>query len=79
MLNLEETKLVYHEAALKAKMNRVFDTKLGQTRWSVESRNKVKWITIYMSRDLLLISTDVASDHNAIIQKILRYLKQINQ
>ena len=50
LLNLEETKIVYHKATLKAKMNNIFDAKLGQTHWSVESRDKVKWITIYMPK-----------------------------
>ena len=70
LLNLEETKIVYHKATLKAKMNNVFDSKLGQTHWSVESRDRVKWITIYMPRDLLLISTDASSNHDAVIRKV---------
>ena len=69
-LSLSETKLVHREALLKAKMNHVFDEKLGKTNWSVESRDNVKWVTVYMGKDLILISTENSSNHDMIIQKI---------
>lgn len=78
MLNLPETKIVYREAVLKSKMNRVFDVKLGRTRWSVECRDGVKWITVYLSRDLLLLSMGVTSNHDVIIQKILCMINSRN-
>lgn len=70
-LNVSETKLVQREALLKAKMNHVFDKKLGKTEWSVESRENVKWITVYIGKDLILLSTEVLSNHDMIIKKIL--------
>jgi len=70
-LNVPETKLVHREALLKAKMNHVFDNKLGKTNWSVESRENVKWITVNMDKDLILISTEKASNHDKIVQEIL--------
>jgi len=66
--------MVHREALLKAKMNRVFDGKLGKTNWSVESRDNVKWITVYHGKDLILLSTENSSDHNTIVQKILLIL-----
>lgn len=75
MLNLPETKLVYREAVLKARMNHVFDKKLGKTQWSVECRDNVKWITVYFYRDLLLLSTDMASHHDMIIKMILSMIE----
>ena len=75
MLNLSETKLVYREAVLKARMNHIFDKKLGRTRWSVECRDNVKWITVYFDMDLLLLSTDMESNHDTIIQTILSTIK----
>jgi len=74
-LSVPETKLVHREALLKAKMNHVFDEKLGKTNWSVESRDNVKWITIYMGKDLILISAENSSNHDMITQKILLMLK----
>lgn len=74
-LSVPETKLVHREAMLKAKMNHVFDQKLGKTNWAIESRDNVKWITIYLERDLLLLSTERSSNHDMIIQKILQMLK----
>ena len=70
-LTVPETKLVHREALLKAKMNKVFDVKLGKTNWSVESRYNVKWITIYHDKDLILVSTEILSNHDSIVQKII--------
>ena len=73
-LDVSETKLVHYQALLKAKMSRVFDKKLGKTNWSIESRDNVKWITINLNRDLLLLSAEISSDHDQIIQKICSIL-----
>lgn len=70
-LTVPETKLVHREALLKAKMNKVFDVKLGKTNWSVESRHNVKWITVYHDKDLILVSTEILSNHDSIVQKII--------
>lgn len=77
MLNLYETKLVHHEAILKAKMNHIFDSKLGETHWTIMQRDKVKWITIYLKRELLLISTEPSANHDDIIKKILFLINKI--
>ena len=74
-LDLQETKLVQRQALLKAKMNRVFDEKLGKTTWSIELREGVKWITVYFNRDLILLSTEISSDHNKIVEGILSALR----
>ena len=74
-LNVYETKLVHREALLKAKMNHVFDEKLGKTNWSVESRDNVKWITVYVEKDLILLSTENMSNHDMIVQTILSIIK----
>ncbi len=73
-LTVPETKLVHKEALLKAKMNKIFDGKLGKTNWSVESRDNVKWITIYHGKDLILMSTENSSDHNRVVNRILQIL-----
>ena len=74
-LNLHETKLVQRQALLKSKMNHVFDKKLGKTNWSIELREDVKWITVYFNEDLILLSTEISSDHNEIIEKTLSKLQ----
>ena len=73
-LNVPETKLVHREALLRAKMSHAFDEKLGKTNWSIESREHVKWINITLNRDLLLMSTEISSNHDKIIQEILSIL-----
>lgn len=70
-LSVPETKLVHREALLKAKMNHVFDQKLGNTNWAVECRDNVKWITVYHGKDLILLSTETSSIHDMIVQRIL--------
>ena len=74
-LNVQDTKLVQREALLKAKMNKVFDTKLGRTNWSVELRDSVKWITVYFNNDLILLSTETSSNHDQIIRDIISILQ----
>jgi len=74
-LTVSETKLVHREALLKAKMNRVFNGKLGKTNWSVESRDNVKWITVYIKKDLILLSAENNSNHDRIVQNILSILE----
>jgi len=73
-LSVSETKLVHREALLKAKMNHVFDKKLGKTNWSVESRDNVKWITVNVDKDLILLSAENSSNHDMIVQKIFLML-----
>ena len=75
-LNLQETKLVQRQALLKAKMNHVFDKRIGKTKWSVELRENVKWITVYFNKDLILLSTKISSDHDKILEKILLKLQK---
>ena len=76
-LNVQETKLVQREALLKAKMNHVFDKKLGKTNWSIELRERVKWITVYFNSDLILLSTEISADHDKIVEKILSILQML--
>ncbi len=58
-------------------MNHVFDKKLGKTNWSVESRDNVKWITVNMNKDLILLSAENSSNHDKIVQEILLILKNL--
>ena len=76
-LNVQETKLVQREALLKAKMNHVFDKKLGKTNWSIELKERVKWITVYFNSDLILLSTEISADHDKIVEKILSILQML--
>ena len=73
-LTVPETKLVHREALLKAKMNKVFDGKLGKTNWAIECRDNVKWITVYHGKDLILLSTEISSDHDSIVNTVQRIL-----
>lgn len=78
-LNVPETKIVHREALLKAKMNHIFDQKLGKTNWAVESRDNVKWITVYFGKDLILLSTETGSNHDMIIHNINSILESFDE
>jgi len=43
---------------------------LGNTGWIVESKGKVKLLTIFQKDCMLILSTESTSDHHAIIEKI---------
>jgi hypothetical protein len=51
-------------------MDKMFTDKLGNTDWIVESKGKVKLLTIFQKDGILILSTEPTSDHHAIIEKI---------
>lgn len=66
-----EAKMSFHYASLiwDTKQNMAY--KLGNEKFSLTEYDKVKQISIPMDKDnLILISTEVAADHNSIINKI---------
>jgi len=54
----------------KAMMDKMFTDKLGNTDWIVESKGKVKLLTIFQKDGILILSTEPTSDHHSIIEKI---------
>jgi hypothetical protein len=51
-------------------MDKMFTDKLGKTDWIVESKGKVKLLTVFQEDGILILSTEPTSDHHAIIEKI---------
>jgi hypothetical protein len=70
LLDKDLAALAHHQVSVKAMMDKMFTDKLGSTDWIVESKGKVKLLTIFQKNDILILSTEPPSDHHAIIEKI---------
>lgn len=51
-------------------MDKMFTDKTVKTDWIVESKGKVKLMTIFQEDGILILSTEPTSDHHSIIEKI---------
>jgi hypothetical protein len=70
LLDKDLAALAHHQVSVKAMMDKMFTDKLGKTDWIVESKGKVKLLTIFQEDGILILSTEPTSDHHAIIDKI---------
>lgn len=70
LLDKDLANLAHHQVSVKAMMDKMFTDKLGSTDWIVESKGKVKLLTIFQADGILIVSTEPTSDHHAIIDKI---------
>ncbi|MBI1829096.1 MAG: hypothetical protein HY222_02045 [Thaumarchaeota archaeon] len=69
-LNNDEESLSLIHVATKANLNKLWDDKLGKTKFIIEVKEKVKLITIFFDSKLLVLSTEISSNHDQIIIKI---------
>ncbi|MDE1769252.1 MAG: hypothetical protein KGI28_01690 [Thaumarchaeota archaeon] len=70
LLDKDLAALAHHQVSVKAMMDKMFTDKLGKTDWIVESKGKVKLLTVFQEDGILILSTEPTSDHHAIIEKI---------
>ncbi|HET7336974.1 MAG TPA: hypothetical protein VFV16_03880 [Candidatus Nitrosotalea sp.] len=70
LLDKDLAALAHHQVSVKAMMDKMFTDKLGNTDWIVESKGKVKLLTIFQKDGILILSTEPTSDHHSIIEKI---------
>lgn len=70
LLDDELGNLAHHQAAIKVSMEEMFDESLGFTNWMITAKEKVKLITFFLDKGLLILSTEPESDHDEIIKKI---------
>lgn len=70
LLDKQLADLAHHQVLVKAMMDKMFTDKMGKTDWVVESKGKVKLLTIFQEDGILILSTEPSSDHHAIIEKI---------
>ena len=70
LLDKQLADLAHHQVIVKAMMDKMFTDKTGKTDWIVESKGKVKLVTIFQEDGILILSTEPTSDHHSIIEKI---------
>lgn len=70
LLDTEESKKSYMHVVLRAASYRSMNKKLGRVLWNIELREKIKWVSLYLKDDnIIIISTQVSSDHDQIVKK----------
>lgn len=77
LFNDTEAKMSFHYASLiwDTKQNMAY--KLGNEKFSLTEYDKVKQISVPLDKNnLILISTEVAADHNSLIHKIQDLVSQ---
>ena len=70
LLDKQLADLAHHQVLVKAMMDKMFTDKMGKTDWVVESKGKVKLLTIFQEDGILILSTEPTADHHSIIEKI---------
>ena len=70
LLDKDLAALAHHQVSVKAMMDKMFTEKLGKTDWIVESKGKVKLLTVFQEDGILILSTEPTSEHHLIIEKI---------
>ncbi|MDE1765431.1 MAG: hypothetical protein KGI27_04040 [Thaumarchaeota archaeon] len=70
LLDKQLADLAHHQVVVKAMMDKMFTDKMGNTDWIVESKGKVKLLTIFQEDGILILSTEPTSAHHLIIEKI---------
>ena len=75
LLNSHESQKSYLHTVLRATSYKALDSKLGKSIWTITLKQKIKWLTIYLDFGMIILSTEVNSDHNKIIQNTLEILK----
>ena len=75
LLNSHESQKSYLHTVLRATSYKALDSKLGKSIWTVTLKQKIKWLTLYLDFGMIILSTEVNSDHNKIIQNTLEILK----
>lgn len=75
LLNSYESQKSYLHTVLRATSYKALDSKLGKSIWTITLKQKIKWLTVYLDFGMIILSTEVNSDHNKIIQNTLEILK----
>ncbi|HXW03213.1 MAG TPA: hypothetical protein VD651_03010 [Nitrosarchaeum sp.] len=75
LLDSHESQKSYLHTILRAASYKSLDSKLGKSIWTVTLKQKIKWLTIYLDFGMIILSTEVNSDHDKIIQNSLEILK----
>lgn len=75
ILDSDESRKSYQHSVLRAASYKALDKKLGKSIWTVTLKQKIKWLTIYLNLGMIILSTEVNSDHDRILQNALEILE----
>ncbi len=72
LLDKDESKKSYLHAVLRATNYKAMDSKLGKSIWTITLRQKIKWLTVYLNIGMIILSTEINSDHNKILKNVFK-------
>jgi hypothetical protein len=76
ILNDDELKMMHYYASQRWQTRKNIEHKLGNTKYAMAEYDKLKRITFPIDeKHLLMITTEIDSNHTAIIDNILKLLK----
>jgi len=75
LLDTHESQNSYLHTVLRATSYKALDAKLGKSIWSITLKQKIKWLTIYLNFGIIILSTEVNSDHDIIMKNALEILE----
>lgn len=75
LLDSQESQKSYLHTVLRATSYKALDEKLGKSIWSITLKQKIKWLTIYLNFGMIILSTEVNSDHDRIMKNTLEILE----
>lgn len=75
LLDSHENQKSYLHTILRAASYKALDAKLGKSIWSITLKQKIKWLTVYLNFGMIILSTEVNSDHDRIMKNTLEILE----
>lgn len=72
LLDKNESEKSCLHAVLRATNYKRWDSKLGKSIWTITLRQKIKWLTIYLNIGMIILSTEINSDHDKILQNVFK-------
>ena len=79
ILNDDELKMMHYYASQRWQTRKNIEHKLGNTKYAMAEYDKLKRISFPIDeKHLLMITTEINSNHTVIIQNILKLLKENN-
>ena len=79
ILNDDELKMMHYYASQRWQTRKNIEHKLGNTKYAMAEYDKLKRISFPIDeKHLLIITTEINSNHTVIIQNILKLLKENN-
>ena len=80
ILNNEELKMMHYYANQRWQTRKNIEHKLGNTKYAMAEYNKLKRITFPINEKyMLLLTTEINTDHTSVIDKVLELIRDIKK